>query len=744
MNEINIPKEGNGHPSGSHQPRNYWSGSPAPSKAMPSYSDDELNILELFTQLFDRKLLLLAMAIAGAAVGVFVGQLRPTLYQARSVVQVDRSAPRIDLPEELVGSLLAGDDVARELATEIHIFSSRLVLDPVVEDLDLNIRIVPARLPIIGHALQRYTIPIVDRRIPDRYARPAEAITVESFEVAEDAVGTVFPVEILSTDTFMVDDPAGHSIEGTLGSPVKIRNGVELTISEINAPIGRVFFLSKEPVWVAARRLARNFSADIRYQSEVFDFKYTDTSRKMSKLIINAIVESYRTENLKRRFAEIDQTLSFIQHQIPDVSASLKTAEMTLSAFLETEKAEGLSLGTHELIQRSVRLENALRDLEFREEVLAKSLSGDHRDLKALDSGKLQLEKQIAEIRSELSGIPNAEQELTRLTKRVEDLKTLHAQLQGQIKQLQTLKASTVSNIHVLDPAESASVAGPDRTRPIIIGGMGAFLITTVLVFALNQFARRVEDARSIEELGSILLATVDKVKNLAKWRPGRQSNALALADPTHSAIESIRNLRTGIQFSLSATSSNSLMVTSCAPSDGKSFISLNLALVAASVGSRVLLLDCDLRRGGLRNQFPPSISMPGLTEILMGTAQIEDTIFKEEETGLEFIGTGALPRHPSELLSKPTFSKLVRELEKVYDLVILDTPPVLAVTDPCVVGQCAGNTILIARHLHTRHLEVLTAQKALFASGVYVSGIVINQADRRKSKYQYYYGGKY
>ncbi|MEO1725388.1 MAG: CpsD/CapB family tyrosine-protein kinase, partial [Pseudomonadota bacterium] len=171
---------------------------------------------------------------------------------------------------------------------------------------------------------------------------------------------------------------------------------------------------------------------------------------------------------------------------------------------------------------------------------------------------------------------------------------------------------------------------------------------------------------------------------------------------------------RTGLQFSLAAKQSKVLMITSCAPGDGKSFISLNLGLVAAAAGGSVLLMDVDLRRGVLARSFGLDRRAPGISDLLAGNADFAQIVTKDPATGLEFIPSGRYPPNPSELLSSDAFAGLIDNLSNHYDLIILDAPPALAVTDPAIIGQTAGISLLVVTHMKTKLADIQSAQQIM------------------------------
>ena len=182
----------------------------------------------------------------------------------------------------------------------------------------------------------------------------------------------------------------------------------------------------------------------------------------------------------------------------------------------------------------------------------------------------------------------------------------------------------------MLETAENARWVGPDRRRPMIQWGGVAFVLITALVIVLNFFRRGIDDASEVEALGLPLFATIPRIRALSFGKKGgaaRQIYSVAENDPQNVAVESLRGLRTGLQFSLATAETPSLMITSCAPSDGKSFIALNLATVWGQSGEKVLLIDADMRRGVLRRYFDLPKAPLGLSDILAGKTTVEEAV---------------------------------------------------------------------------------------------------------------------
>ena len=212
-------------------------------------------------------------------------------------------------------------------------------------------------------------------------------------------------------------------------------------------------------------------------------------------------------------------------------------------------------------------------------------------------------------------------------------------------------------------------------------------------------------------------------------------------------AIEALRSLRTSLHFGMLEAKKSILMVTSSRPGEGKSFLSVNLAVVMAQAGQNVCLVDVDIRRGYLRRFFGIEKGIPGLTDVLAGDALIEDVIQQDPDSGLYFLPSGKYPPNPSELLLHKNFAQALDYMNKYFDFTILDTPPILAVTDPIIVGKYVGMTLLVTRHHLTNIGEIKASLKIAETNGLKITGAVLNAYDAKKNShadgnysYQYEY----
>jgi tyrosine-protein kinase Etk/Wzc len=218
----------------------------------------------------------------------------------------------------------------------------------------------------------------------------------------------------------------------------------------------------------------------------------------------------------------------------------------------------------------------------------------------------------------------------------------------------------------------------------------------------------------------------------------------VAASSPNDVAVEGLRSLRTSLHFGLLDSPTRSITITSAAPDAGKSFTAANLGVVSANAGQRVCVVDADLRRGRLRRYFDVRRDRAGLTEFLSGDATLDEVLIETSIPGLAFIHSGRLPPNPSELLMRPTLRSLVEELDRRFEMSLFDCPPVLAVTDPIIVGRATGATMIIIRHRETQVQEIAAMKKAFSSAGVPLSGAVLNGYDPRRTAYGYAYRYRY
>ena len=456
---------------------------------------------------------------------------------------------------------------------------------------------------MIGHMVERRAWPRIPDWIAPQYTRHGDSITLDLLEVDEPLVGRRATLTVTGPDSFEARLRGRDTVTGQVGETVRLAPGFRFRIAQMSLPAGRVMSLWRSDNIAATNRIRGGLGISERAprNSGIVDFRYTSGDRDLSVEVINAVTRSYQRQNLNRRAAEIDQSIAFIEEQLPQAREAIARANEALRDFREKSQNAELTVGGDELLQRIIGIEADIEELRFREQELLERLTENHPDVRTLRDRRTRLEERLSEMRAEAEDLPPLEQELLTLQQNLERAVEIERQLTNRAEQLNVARASAVSNVNILEPALRAGRIGPDRRRPVI-AGMGLGLVLSVMaVLGLNFLRRGIDDSRAIEQLGLPLFSTINRVDGLRSGGADSDLYALARSNPNDIVVEALRGLRTGLQFALATAPNKSLMITSPAPSLGKSFISLNLAIVSAQVGSRVLLIDADMRKGRLR-----------------------------------------------------------------------------------------------------------------------------------------------
>ncbi|HDZ2869627.1 TPA: polysaccharide biosynthesis tyrosine autokinase, partial [Klebsiella pneumoniae] len=334
-----------------------------------------------------------------------------------------------------------------------------------------------------------------------------------------------------------------------------------------------------------------------------------------------------------------------------------------------------------------------------------------------------------------------------RLSRDVESGRAVYLQLLNRQQELNIAKSSAIGNVRIIDNA--ITQPKPVKPKKIMVVAVGFIfgLCLSVCLVLLRVFLRRgIESPEQLEEVGINVYAsvpvseTLEKDNRRAGTRKKQQSSTLlALENPADLAIEAIRGLRTSLHFAMMEAKNNVLMISGASPNAGKTFISSNLATVMAQTGQKVLFIDADMRKGYVHKLFNVD-NKKGLSDILSGSELIDNVIVKSLEAGFDYISRGQVPPNPAELLMHSRFEKLLNDASKMYDLVIVDTPPILAVTDAAIIGRYAGTTLIVARFEEDTVKEITVSVKRFEQAGTIVKGCILNGIVKKASSY-YGYG---
>lgn len=706
-------------------------------------SSDEIDLGKLLGILLDAKWIILVTTFLFAVGGVAVALLSTPIYQADALLQIEEKS------KGGIGSLVGGDmgelfSQESSATTEIEIIKSRMILGDTVDKFNLTTVAQPKYLPVIGKGLARIAGKVNQIEI-SRYTVPEYAQEMKHTLVVLDAEKKTY--QLVGGDEQVV-------LKGVAGELAK-NDGYELFVTELRSHNDQEFTIGQRSRLEAIEWLKQNLAISERgKQTGILQLSFEGENRKQIGELLNHISQTYFLQNVERNSAEAEKSLTFLKGHLPDIKTSLTTAEDTLNRFRQDNESIDLGLEAKSTLDVMVKLEAQLNELTFKESEISQRFTKDHPAYRSLLDKRETLLKERERLNQQVQKLPKTQREVLRMTRDVEVNQQIYIQLLNKVQELSIIKAGTVGNVRILDEAQSyAKPVKPKKPLIVVLATLLGGMLSVALVLVKAALHRGVENPDEIEQIGLSVYASVPKsnlqlelANKLARKKRNTDLTLLAESNPADLSIEALRGLRTSLHFAMMEAKNNVLMISGPAPGIGKSFVSTNFAAVAAKTGQKVLLIDADMRKGYLQQCFGLNWEN-GLSDLLSGKVTRDVAVQSAKVENLDIITRGQVPPNPSELLMHPRFKELVDWASENYDLVIIDTPPVLAVTDPSIVGAIAGTTLMVARFGQNTVKEIDVARSRFEQAGIEVKGVILNAIEKKASSsygygyYNYSYG---
>nr|WP_232229861.1 polysaccharide biosynthesis tyrosine autokinase [Polaromonas glacialis] len=714
--------------------------------------DDEIDLLGLLDVLLDARWLIAAVTALVLVLGGAYAFLSRPVYQANSLIQVEDSKPGA---AGALGDAASLFDIKSPATAEIEILRSRLVVAKSVDDLQLYVTATPRYLPLVGGWLARRATTLSDPGFMGMggYVSGKESIRLGLLEVPDALQG--LPLRLIATEGgFELQDPDGKTlVQGKTGTMASFGVGEDagrILVTELKAKPGAHFIVARSSRLDVIEQLQRDLTiSEQGKQSGVIAMQLQGTEPQKIARTLNAVGTNYVRQNVERKSAEAEKSLAFLGDFLPQLKSQLEDSEVRFNKFRNQNGTFDLGTEGKTYLETSVKLQGDLLMLQQKRREQSAQFTAAHPVIQTLDAQIAAVSKEIAGLTSKVKTLPNTEQDLLRLTRDVKVNSELYLNLLTSSQQLRLVKEGKVGNVRVVDaPVVPERAIKPQRAQILAISGVLGLLLGMGLAFLRNSLRPGIKDPADIESAtGLHVFATVphsaaqDKLSQLIKNQaPG--IHLLAVTQPEDPGVESLRSLRTALQFAMLDARNNIVLFTGPTPGIGKSFTSANFAAVLAAGGKRVLLIDADMRKGHL-HQFFGLKRGHGLSELITGSRTLDDVVHRSIALNLDLVTTGVMPPNPAELLMSLATVQLLQDLSSRYDLVLIDTPPVLAVSDTQVLAPHAGTVFLVARAEVTALGELQESTKRLGHIGVPVKGVVFNDLDTNRQRYGGY-GYKY
>src|SRR5690554_3878488 len=713
-------------------------------------TEDTIDLKELFFSLIAQWKLIALCVILSLVCALLYLRTTPDTYQVDALVQVEENK---GASAALLGDLSDMIEQKSPAQAEIEILKSRLVLGTVIDRLNLNIRIHGTEDSFWSRLLNKHEYDSEYSGKSVLFKDNQKSFDVRSFEIPSYYRDKSLLLRF-SQGKYRLTDSATEQVvfSAPLNQTSQLQSEYGLWKVGIYSQdsFDSTYLIQKQSLPAAVRSLLANYSVvEKGKMTGVLGLNYQGTDKQHITQVLNAILAAYSQQNIERRSAETAQTLKFLEDQLPELKQQLDVAEREFNRFRQQYNTVDVTKESELYLTQSVTLETQKAELEQKVAEASAKYTAEHPIMQQMNAQLTAINKKINELDGTLRRLPELQRQYLQLFREVEVKQQLYTGLLNSYQQLRIAKAGEIGNVRIVDTAvEPIKPIKPKKLQILILSiFLGGFL-GTLLALLRNMLRSGVKDSTQIEnELDLPVYATVprspvqeSRIKLLKKKK---NIPILAVKNSDDIAIESLRSMRTAIHFALSSAKNNIIMVSGPAPEVGKSFISTNLATILAQSQKRVLIIDADLRRGYLHKYFNQQAQL-GLAEYLNGQTELSQVIKTTEVSGLDVIARGKSPANPSELLSTSQFTAMLNQLSEQYDHILIDTPPILAVTDGIIIPQHAGVNLVIARYAKTQMKELELTINRFEQAGVKVNGIILNDIQRSSAGYGYGYNYSY
>ncbi|WP_104492063.1 polysaccharide biosynthesis tyrosine autokinase [Acinetobacter indicus] len=713
-------------------------------------TEDTIDLKELFFSLIAQWKLIALCVILSLVCALLYLRTTPDTYQVDALVQVEENK---GASAALLGDLSNVIEQKSPAQAEIEILKSRLVLGTVIDRLNLNIRIHGTEDSFWSRLLNKHEYDSEYSGKSVLFKDNQKSFDVRSFDIP-DYYRDKSLLLSFAEGQYRLSDSATEQVvfSAPLNQTSQLQSEYGLWKVGIYSQdsFDSTYLIQKQSLPAAVRSLLADYSvAEKGKMTGVLGLNYQGTDKQHITQVLNAILAAYSQQNIERRSAETAQTLKFLEDQLPELKQQLDVAEREFNRFRQQYNTVDVTKESELYLTQSVTLETQKAELEQKVAEASAKYTAEHPIMQQMNAQLTAINKKINELDGTLRRLPELQRQYLQLFREVEVKQQLYTGLLNSYQQLRIAKAGEIGNVRIVDTAvEPIEPIKPKKLQILILSiFLGGFL-GTLLALLRNMLRSGVKDSTQIEnELDLPVYATVprspvqeSRIKLLKKKK---NIPILAVKNSDDIAIESLRSMRTAIHFALSSAKNNIIMVSGPAPEVGKSFISTNLATILAQSQKRVLIIDADLRRGYLHKYFNHA-NQPGLADYLNGQTELSQVIKATEVSGLDVIARGKSPANPSELLSTTQFSAMLNQLSEQYDHILIDTPPILAVTDGIIISQHAGVNLVIARYAKTQMKELELTINRFEQAGVKVNGIILNDIQRSSAGYGYGYNYSY
>ena len=724
------------------------------SSSASKEGNDDIDLMALLFSILRGWKVILFFAVLGLAIGILYSRYVNPTFRSDALIQIEEQSKGVAALGSDISDLI-GSEVSKA-QTEAELIRSRMILEPVVDLLNLRIRLSDPSVDSLDRIQKSKTPSQINT--PEMVSINTEdgQVKISQFNVSQGYLNQPFTL-VRSNKGFTltngVDDFNGeigkaHQFTGADGM-------VQIVVNDLPN--------NEHPITVAKQSLqittdAINTALSVTEQGQqtgIIKLTMTGSNQQQVSLILKEIILSYINQNQARGSEETTKTISFMETQIPALKKKLEDSETIFNDFRKKYGTIDVSKEAELLLAENSQIDTQLNELKLKKADLTTYYTEEHPLVIQINEQLNVLNDRKKEIEGTIAGLPEIQREFLQLSADTTINREIYLTLLKNYEQLKIVRAGQIGYARIIDlPINTFNAIAPNKPQILILATLLGMLLGALTVIIRNLLKNVVKDPERIEaKTGVPVIATIPRAPLLTRLNKNKKSSSrlLAYADNNSLSYEAIKSLRTNLIFAMPKEGkigdrAKVILITGESPGVGKSFISSNLSEVFSQLDKKVLVIDADMRLGELHKVFNMSQDN-GLADYLdhSSHSHLADVIHPTSMEHVDFMPRGKHPHNPASLLSTDALGKLMTELNTHYDYIVMDSPPVLAASDAMILAQYADKVLMVTRYDSSIEGQLVYAIKQLNKANIAVDGIVLNDVQQGlMSKYSYHYSYAY
>jgi len=740
------------------------------SNSASKEDNDDIDLMALLFAILRGWKTIVFFAVLGLVIGILYSRYVNPTFKSDALIQIEQNSQGISALGSDISELIGSE--ASKAQTEAELIRSRMILEPVVNSLNLRVKLSDPTIDIFdkiknnGINTQRNTLDDVSLETENGQ------VSIRQFDVSQAYLNQ--PFTLVRTNTGFVLSNGFDDFKGQFNKLNKFKgaNGkVHIIVTDL--PFNsHPTVITKQSLQATTDALNSSLVVTEKgLQTGIIQLSMTGENPEQVTLILRKIILSYVNQNQSRGSEETTKTIKFMETQIPTLKKKLEDSEKEFNKFREKSGTIDIGQEAGILLTENSQIDAQLNELKLKKADLTTYYTEDHPLVIQINEQLALLSDRKQEIDNTIAGLPEVQREFLQLSEDTAINREIYLTLLKNYEQLKIVKAGQIGFARIIDlPISTFNTIAPKKLQIWVLATLLGTMLGAILVLIKSLFRNVVKDPERIEtKTGVPVVATIPRSPLLTRLRRNKKApnRLLAYIDNNSLSYEAIKSLRTNLMFGMpvqgrAGQRAKVILITGESPGVGKSFISSNLTEVFAQLDKKVLIIDADMRLGELHRMFNMSqdngladyLSLRNLSQdndisqqndIVQSSGDLTSFIHPTGIDNIDFMPRGQHPSNPASLLANGRFNILMAELNLHYDYIIIDSPPVLAASDAMILAQHADKVLMVTRYDDSIEGQLVYAVNQMNKANIQVDGIILNDVQQGiMSKYSYHYSYAY